>query len=140
MQVNMIIGLFLDIILVAVIKAFVRRRRPASNADDALGQMGPDKFSFPSGHASRAVFVAYFFINLYPLPIFFVPPFLAWATSVCASRVLLNRHYILDVLSGVALGLVEGLFLGLLWVDNDNALWIMSCLSDEKLDGGEYHV
>ncbi|GLV32051.1 uncharacterized protein CBL_11993 [Carabus blaptoides fortunei] len=140
MQVNMLIGLFLDIILVAVTKAFVRRRRPASNVDDALGQMGPDKFSFPSGHASRTVFVAYFFINLYPLPIFFVPPLLAWASSVCMSRVLLNRHYILDVLAGVALGLAEGLFLGLLWLDNDTTLWIMSSLSDEKLDGGEYHV
>lgn len=121
-------------------KAYVRRRRPIANKDDKLGQIGPDKFSFPSGHASRAVFVAYFFINLYPISMFFYPPLLAWATSVCLSRILLNRHYILDVIAGIGLGLFEGFLLGFLWLSNDTAVWLMSMISDDNWSGGEYHV
>lgn len=133
-------GLFIDIILIAVAKAYFRRRRPIANTDDALGQLGPDVFSFPSGHASRAVFVAYFFINLYPLPIFCVPPLLAWTTAICLSRILMNRHYILDVLGGIVFGLFNALVVGLLWFDQAAAVWLMSFLSDDKIDGGDYHV
>lgn len=136
----MLLGLFIDIFLVAGIKAYTRRKRPVANTDDALGQIGPDVFSFPSGHASRAVFVAYFFINLWPVSIFFYPPLLAWATSICVSRILMNRHHILDVVAGVALGLFNGALLGLLWVGDDTAKWLMWYLSDDALDGGEYHV
>lgn len=135
-----LLGLFIDIVLVALVKAYTRRRRPRLNTDDALGQIGPDVFSFPSGHASRAVYVAYFFVNLYALPMIFVPFVLVWATCVCFSRLLLNRHHILDVAGGVFLGLVEGWILGFLWLEDDTAKSIMNMLSDEKLDGGEFHV
>ncbi|RZC40789.1 PAP2 domain containing protein, partial [Asbolus verrucosus] len=140
LQVNMLIGLFVDIILVAVAKAYFRRRRPVANTDDALGQMGPDVFSFPSGHASRAVFVTYFFINLYQLPIIFVPPLLAWVTAICLSRILMNRHYILDVFGGIFLGLIVSWIISFIWLDDDTAKYLMSFLSDDKIDGGDYHV
>nr|CAD7403552.1 unnamed protein product [Timema cristinae] len=114
MQANFLIGLLLDILFVAVIKSFVRRRRPAANRSDMFATLGPDKFSFPSGHASRSVFVAYFFIHLWPLSIFTILPLLAWVTSVCLSRVLLRRHHLLDILCGVILGLFEGVLIG--WI------------------------
>lgn len=59
---NMLVYQILDIILIAVIKAFVRRRRPALCADDMFFTKGPDKFSFPSGHASRGELL---FLNTY---------------------------------------------------------------------------
>ncbi|KAJ3661186.1 hypothetical protein Zmor_005595 [Zophobas morio] len=140
LQVNILIGLLLDIILIAIAKAYFRRRRPVANSDDALGQIGPDVFSFPSGHASRAVFVTYFFINLYPLPIYCIPPLLAWTTSVCLSRILMNRHYILDVLGGVMFGLIVAWTVSFIWLDESAAVYLMSFLSDDKIDGGDYHV
>ncbi|GJQ71153.1 hypothetical protein Trydic_g1054 [Trypoxylus dichotomus] len=140
MQINMLLGLILDIMFVALIKAYVRRKRPKANVKDAIGEMGPDVFSFPSGHASRATFVAYFFINLFPLHFLFYPTLLAWATSICISRVLMNRHHILDVLAGVGLGLMEGVLLSVLLVSDETSKWLMNYLSYEKLDGGEYHV
>ncbi|KAG5885154.1 hypothetical protein JTB14_037603 [Gonioctena quinquepunctata] len=140
MQVNMLLGLVLDIILVAIAKAFFRRRRPVLNTDDALGQMGPDVFSFPSGHASRAVFVVCFFTKLWPIHWIFDLPLLAWATAICLSRILMSRHYILDVLGGIALGIAEGLLIWLLWIEDSTARSLFSMISDEKLDGGEYHV
>ncbi|XP_012254170.1 polyisoprenoid diphosphate/phosphate phosphohydrolase PLPP6 [Athalia rosae] len=138
MQVNFIIGLLLDIVLVAVIKAITRRRRPAVN-DDPLA-MGPDKFSFPSGHASRSMFVVYFFFNLWPVSWIFRLPMLAWLVSVCASRILLFRHYLLDILAGVCLGILEGLFIGLIYLDQETCVSLISWISDEKVEGGEYHV
>lgn len=44
MQMNMFLGLILDIVFVAVIKAATRRRRPTVNDD--LFSIGPDKFRF----------------------------------------------------------------------------------------------
>ncbi|KAH0535308.1 phospholipid phosphatase 6 [Cotesia glomerata] len=138
MQVNLFIGLLIDIVNVAVIKAATRRRRPSKN-DDPF-EMGPDKYSFLSGHASRVAFLTYFFIYLWPVPIMFVPSLLAWSTAVCLSRVLLKRHYILDVLGGVCLGIFQGIFLSLIYLERDTCISLISWLTDEKLEGGEFHV
>ncbi|XP_060535552.1 polyisoprenoid diphosphate/phosphate phosphohydrolase PLPP6 [Cylas formicarius] len=140
LQVNMLFGLVLDIIVVALTKAYFRRRRPAGNRDDAFVQLGSDQFSFPSGHASRAVLVAYVFTRLWPLSFLFYPSIMAWVVALGMSRVLMERHYILDVIGGYGLGLIEGGLLGLLWISDENARWLMSVVSDEKFEGGDYHV
>lgn len=138
LQVNMLIALILDIIVIAVIKAIVRRRRPIPM--NKLLEIGPDKFSFPSGHASRAVMVAFILTYVSPVSIFFYPPILAWAYTVSISRVLVERHYILDVVAGAIIGIILGLFMNLIWLSQSTSAGILSSLSDEKLDGGEYHV
>lgn len=140
MQVNFFIGLLLDVVFVSVLKAYTRRRRPSANRPDMFAAVGPDKFSFPSGHASRAVFIALFFIFLYPLFFIFYFPLTAWVTSVCISRILLRRHHLLDVLGGIALGVFEAALLSLIWASEDVAGWLVAWLSDEKWDGGSYHV
>lgn len=123
----------------AILKAIFRRRRPAGNKPDAM-EIGPDKFSFPSGHVSRAVFIAYFFLYLHPINLIFVPPLLAWCFSVSVSRILLRRHHLLDVLAGAVLGIAEGLFLALFWLSEKSAFYVIESITDERLDGGEYHV
>ncbi|KAK6629212.1 hypothetical protein RUM43_003029 [Polyplax serrata] len=133
MQVNFLIGLVIDIILVAVIKAYTRRRRPAGNVPDMFMTVGVDNYSFPSGHASRVTFIALFFITLYPLPIFCVPPLLAWVTSLCVSRILLKRHHILDVFGGIILGVFETFILSLLWLSPETCADILSFLSDTDI-------
>lgn len=140
LQVNMLLALILDIVLVALTKAYFRRRRPTGNKDDAFVQLGPDHFSFPSGHCSRAAMVTYIFIVLWPMSIIFYPSLLAWVVALCLSRVLMERHYLLDVAGGVILGIFEGVLVSLLWISQDNAKWLMNIVSDEKLDGGDYHV
>lgn len=130
MQVNMLIGLLLDIVIVAVLKAFVRRRRPVPATD--MLTIGPDKFSFPSGHASRAFYVLVFFTKLHSLPIIFWMPITAWAVSVVLSRLILKRHYILDVCAGALIGVIEALFLGLIWISADSAASIVGFLAEDK--------
>ena len=62
---NLLVYLLVDIVFVAVIKAFARRRRPSIQSDEQwfakVDPTGVDKFSFPSGHASRAGGFFFFF-------------------------------------------------------------------------------
>lgn len=98
---QLMVGLILDIVFVAILKAWTRRRRPQyAPQDDQLMVVSVDKHSFPSGHASRAIYVALFFNNhsLISLFIWF------WSISVCLSRILLGRHHLADVVFGALLG------------------------------------
>ncbi|XP_030766083.1 phospholipid phosphatase 6-like [Sitophilus oryzae] len=140
LQVNMLLALILDIVAIALLKAYFRRRRPMGNKDDAFAQIGPDNFSFPSGHVSRAAMVVFIFIFLYPVSIIFYPPMFAWVTVLAISRVLMERHYLLDVAGGLFLGIFEGILMSILWLSDENARWLFNCISDEKLEGGEFHV
>lgn len=103
---KLLIGLIVDIFYVAVIKALARRRRPVyAYQRDQMIVASVDKHSFPSGHCSRSTYVA-LFTSLYfhrsaPLFSFIVN---LWTISVCASRVLLGRHHILDCIAGMVLG------------------------------------
>lgn len=131
-------GLILDIIAVAVLKAITRRRRPTTNDDPFT--LGPDKYSFPSGHASRATFVAYTFLYLSPVPLICVPPLLAWCFSIYMSRILMRRHHVLDVLAGIALGIFEGLLIGYMYLEQETCVNLISWITDEKMSGPEYDV
>ncbi|XP_077301830.1 polyisoprenoid diphosphate/phosphate phosphohydrolase PLPP6-like [Arctopsyche grandis] len=137
LQANLLIALIFDIIVIAFLKAFTRRRRPTPAG---AGDFGPDKFSFPSGHASRAGLLMYIFVFIHPFSILLIPPIMAWVTTVCFSRVIAERHYILDVIIGLLIGIVEGMLFSVLWLGEDTALYLINYLSDEKFYGGEYHV
>ncbi|XP_033222643.1 phospholipid phosphatase 6-like, partial [Belonocnema kinseyi] len=131
-------GIFTDLLICAIIKAVVRRRRPTPNTD--IFGVGPDKFSFPSGHASRATYIVYFFLNLWPVNFVFIPPLLAWAVCICLSRILMRRHYLLDVTAGILLGIVNGMLIGAMYLSQETSTDLISWITDEKLEGGEYHV
>ncbi|XP_032677295.1 phospholipid phosphatase 6-like [Odontomachus brunneus] len=138
LQVNLLLGLVLDVIFLCIVKGITRRRRPAVN-DDPFS-MGPDKYSFPSGHASRVTFIVYLFIYLWPVASIFVPPLLAWSISIYISRILMRRHYILDVLAGIALGILEGLIVGYVYLDQETCVNLVSWMTEEKMSGPEFDV
>jgi membrane-associated phospholipid phosphatase len=72
-----------------------------------------DKYSFPSGHASRAMFVATFgFLTHSASPISYA--LYVWAFIVGISRVCFGRHYLSDVVAGLVLGLMTALLV--VWV------------------------
>lgn len=126
LQANFLYGLILDILAISVIKAFVRRRRPTGNESDMFMTMGPDKFSFPSGHASRAAFISHFFIYYLELSNIIALPLLLWSTAVCISRILLQRHHVFDVICGALLGIAESLFVLYFWLSQDTCVWLIS--------------
>ncbi|XP_012539343.1 phospholipid phosphatase 6 [Monomorium pharaonis] len=135
MQVNLLIGLTLDIISVVFLKAITRRRRPTTGNNFA-----PEKDSFPSGHATRAAFITYFFINLWPIPLICILFLLAWSFSVCLSKLLMRKHHIADILVGIALGTVQGILLGYIYLDQDTCARLVWWITDEKISGAEYDV
>lgn len=137
-MINFFSALILDIIVIAVMKAFVRRRRPIPMNKMLPGN--PDKYSFPSGHTSRAVLVAFILISIDPIYFIFYPPLLAWVGAVALSRVLAEKHYFLDVFGGMGIGLLEGLFMSLIWFSQSASTSMITSLAEEKKDGGEYHV
>lgn len=130
-----VLGLLLDIILVAVLKAVARRRRPTTNDN-----LSSKKDSFPSGNAARVAFITYFLLNLWPIPLICVPPLLAWSFSVCMSKLLMREHHIVDVLAGIALGIFEGMLIGYIYLERETCTSLVWWITDEKISGAEYDV
>ena len=96
-------GLIMDIVYVAVTKAYARRVRPSyAPQNDQFGVISVDKHSFPSGHATRAIYVSFFASRNAPSLVSFVV--WCWSFAVSASRVLLGRHHVADVAAGFVIG------------------------------------
>lgn len=121
---NLFGGLWIDLIFIGISKALFRRPRPAYNAADMHIIASVDRFSFPSGHASRCVVQA---LNTWPviqhsnIRVGFVITFcfccyhatnpticaiiLGWGLLTALSRAFMGRHYLGDVVAGLVLGL-----------------------------------
>ena len=93
-------GLALVEVVVIGIKMIVRRRRPVGT--DGMIYRKTDPFSFPSGHAARAVLLSLLAFRMGPLPAFIV--IIAWSPVMVISRIAIGIHYALDVVAGAALG------------------------------------
>lgn len=134
-KIKIVSGLMFDIILVVTLKAITRRKRPTIN-----GNFVPEKDSFPSGHSTRATFITYFFLNLWPVPLLCIPFLLAWSFSVCMSRLLVRKHHIVDILAGIALGIFQGLLIGCMYLEQETCASLVWWITDEKISGAEYDI
>ncbi|XP_015184061.1 PREDICTED: presqualene diphosphate phosphatase [Polistes dominula] len=132
MQVNLFIGFIIDIFITAILKALTRRRRPAVNDD--LFSIGPDKYSFPSGHASRSTFIVYFFLYIWEVPSIFTLSLISWCVCVCLSRLLMRRHNILDICAGIGLGIIEAKFINYLYLSQETCINLISWITSERVD------
>ncbi|KAJ0048475.1 hypothetical protein Pint_15899 [Pistacia integerrima] len=106
-----LLGLLLDLLLIGLVKSIFRRSRPHYNPS-MIPAVSVDNFSFPSGHASRVFYIAGF---AYLFTVFngtgwFLVSVWTWALLTSVSRVLLGRHFVLDVFAGACLGVLEAMF------------------------------
>lgn len=93
---------WLDLVCIATLKAIVRRPRPLyTHQRDMYVVAEVDKYSFPSGHASRVWEIACVVMQWYPS---WSTTVLVWAIGTSCSRVALGRHYLGDVLVGSVVG------------------------------------
>jgi undecaprenyl-diphosphatase len=92
-----LLSLIVSHLVVQLMKRTVGRGRPSSGTDRAAWVREPDRFSFPSGHATAAMSVALAYGVYYPL---WAGPLLFMALAVGFSRVRLAVHYPSDVLVG----------------------------------------
>lgn len=117
---NLLFALLLDLLLVAVIKGLVRRRRPAHNQKDMFFTLSVDRYSFPSGHATRAALVSRFILNHLVLAIPLRVLVVLWAFVLGLSRVMLGRHNVTDVAFGFFLGYMQYSIVDYCWLSPHN--------------------
>jgi undecaprenyl-diphosphatase len=99
-------------LLVQLVKRTVGRGRPSTGCDLSAAIREPDRFSFPSGHATASLAVALPYAVVFPL---WGGPLLLLALLVGFSRIRLGVHYPSDVLVGqlIAIGTTGGLLAAL---------------------------
>jgi presqualene diphosphate phosphatase len=130
---NLTLASAIDLMSVTIIKPIVRRPRPSYNGGlQAFTVQAVDQFSFPSGHATRAVHVAFYMLYIavtrthavpaYMTSSFFLAAIFVWAAAVCYSRVALGRHHVLDVLVGIVLGALYIFMVDKLWIPESAAV------------------
>lgn len=124
---NLFLSLILDLAVVGNLKVFVRRKRPTYNEEDMIATVSPDKYSFPSGHSTRAAMVASLF-SVFLTTRFWTFLIGCWAVCVSSSRVILGRHHVSDVLCGVLIGLLQGWVICAIWVPYTTCLETLSCI------------
>lgn len=113
---NLFMGLLLDLILVGIVKAVVRRRRPAHNRMDMFATFSVDRYSFPSGHATRAAMCGRFLLAHLVLAAPLRVLVLLWVGLVGLSRVMLGRHNVTDVMFGFWMGYCQYNLVEMMWL------------------------
>lgn len=103
---NLTISFILDLIAVGACKLVVRRQRPAYAERRYNATIIADQYSFPSGHSSRCILIAGMLFVFNICPAWLVCLCILWAVLTSLSRVLLGRHYILDIVVGGILGIL----------------------------------
>ena len=107
--INLEVGFLLDLIVIGILKLAVRRARPDYAEKKYTSNIPADKYSFPSGHASRCIFIAtgVFLFRSMCHPAILVGAII-WAIGTSMSRIFLGRHYLSDVLIGSIIGILIG--------------------------------
>ncbi len=105
------VGILLSTFMVQVMKRNILRSRPTVTHEEALVVV-PDRFSFPSGHATAIMSVAFSYAVNFPA---LALPLLMLSSAVGLSRVRLGVHYPGDVLAGQAIALLSGFITVRLW-------------------------
>ncbi|CAN7992576.1 unnamed protein product [Ixodes pacificus] len=135
---NVFLALTIDVILVAVLKAVARRRRPGVSREEYESDPSSSNLSFPSGFVSRSVLVTLIVVehsHLFPL---FKLPFVVWCLAVTVTKLLMGRQFLGDSLAGFMLGYFEYHLIACpLWLSQDAASYLFSSL-DVLGDGVVY--
>lgn len=125
-------GLIIDLLIVTLVKAIVRRPRPAHNKMGDMLTVSVDLYSFPSGHTTRAIMCAYFFMVHFSGGFIVDSLVVLWGIAVSISRILLGRHHVLDVGAGVVIGLLQyRLLADYLWLSAETCEGIIRPIQEE---------
>ncbi len=106
LTIKLLSGLIILYIIVNIARAVYFKERPQKqNYNNIIEKI--DASSFPSMHASRASFLFFILYNhirdIYLITLFFIIFIL-----VCYSRIYLKKHYLIDVLGGIIIGVIVG--------------------------------
>jgi len=96
----------MDVVNVSLLKAVIRRIRPAECTADMVFVNGPAKFTFPSGRASRATFACGFVI-IGTAPIWIKSILITWGLAVGVTLVLTRQNFLFDVVGAFVVGGIQ---------------------------------
>jgi membrane-associated phospholipid phosphatase len=94
-------------IITSIVKVATRRERPLEgngNGSFFSGNSSISSASFPSGHAMTSWALASVVAHEYPRPLIVPITAYALATTVCASRFAVRRHFASDIVIGAGMG------------------------------------
>ncbi len=94
-----------QLLIVEALKILFRKPRPASHQHKNLFGIRITSGSFPSGHTSNIFSLCFLISNFYQLNILLTLAVFAVAGVIAFSRILLGRHYTIDVAAGALCGL-----------------------------------
>lgn len=105
----LVIGFVVTYLISFFIRIFYFKQRPKKeNYTNLITKI--DASSFPSVHSMRAIFIAIIFAKHFNN--FYISTFLiAWSLLVAYSRVYIKKHYWLDIVAGLTIGLILALLL-----------------------------
>jgi len=111
----MIIALVLDVILCnGILKPIINRTRPfVVNPNAPLIYERPTDASFPSGHTAVS-FACAFSLMFGKIKVWI--PAMVLAALIAFTRLYLYMHYPTDILGGIAVGVIAGLFANKLFI------------------------
>jgi len=105
-------------VITDIIKPLIGRARPVLLQREDYYGFDPFNFhaahnSFPSGHATTAFALAFALIALRPG---WRPWFIVFAIAVAVSRVVVNAHYLSDIIAGALVGMLTALLIQKLFI------------------------
>lgn len=95
-----------QLVMVEALKIAFKKPRPAAHAHVNLFGKRLTSGSFPSGHTSNIFSLAYLISIYYQLDLWLIMIVFAFAGIIAFSRILLGRHYVIDVVAGALCGLI----------------------------------
>ncbi len=110
-----------QLITVEIIKKIFNRSRPKTHKKTSLLGFNTSSGSFPSGHTSNIFCLAFLLTNLYQTNIVITTLLYAIAANIGLSRILLGKHYLVDVFAGAIFGIslaVMGVYIWILLFKN----------------------
>lgn len=123
---TLIVVTLCDRISVELFKEVFERLRPSHNIDFnetiRLLEGKGGKFSFVSSHATNVFGMSMWFFLLLRNKIPQIKWLFPWAFLVSFSRIMVGKHYLLDIICGAILGILIGKFCHYIWTKLQNKI------------------
>ena len=91
--------------IVEGIKLLFKRPRPAGGWGKNLFGLKTSSGSFPSGHTSNIFTLAFLLTNYYRTDLLVTTLIFTLAGGIAFTRIVLGRHYLVDIIGGALIGL-----------------------------------